>query len=38
MVLRKFLKAIKVGENSSQVPRHFKTKEHLKKEQKLQNS
>jgi hypothetical protein len=31
MVLRKFLEAIKVEENSSQVLGHFKTKERLKK-------
>jgi len=36
MILRKLLKAIKVAENSSQISGHFKTKERLKKEKKLQ--
>jgi len=38
MILRRFLKAIQVRENSSQYPRHFKIEEHLKKGLKPQSS
>jgi len=33
MILRRFLKTIQVGKNSTQVPRHFKIEERLKKDE-----
>jgi len=38
MVLKLFLKTTQIGESSSQFPRHFKTKERSKKDEKQQNS
>lgn len=38
MVFRKFLKTIQIGENSFQIPMHFKKEERLKNNEKLQNS
>jgi len=38
MVLIRYLKTTKDEDNSFQVPRHYKTQEHLKNERKRQNS
>jgi len=38
MILIRFFKTIQVGENSSQISRHFKKEQHSRKDDKLHNS